>query len=269
MKATLRKIYSCFLVWSVTAFNLNAVDWEGRGLKTIETKTEGEKNLLLLQDKEDRFFEILHTESIPKEQFDRILELREYIYRLKLISISSLRFVPDSQTIQAIVTPKSLTCSSKDYSSHVPAHILLLYNNDNSLEYNFRIVANKVFVRIKGFIENDEIEKNDLCAQLELAIKNPGLYLRKRDPEYLLGILSQLEQKVKTLQRALLAVENSNFFGTPERVNEKLILAVISHLKEYPNAGIDKIMEALEKKEIEASKKEVKAILLVFYNKLY
>ena len=265
------KIYFCCLMFLIAVSESNAINWKDHDLQVVEEKREGNKKLFSLRDKKGRLFELLHDQkdANSKKQINRVLEFLEYIYRLKFIKVSAMRFVASPQSIQATVNSKSLTCSSKDYLSYVPTHMLFIYNNDNSLEYNFRIVVNNIFVRIKGIWDREEIEKNDLCAQLELAVKNPSLYLRKRDPEYLLSLLSDLEKKVKTLQRALLAMENKGFLGGNRSISETIILTVLKYKNQNPQAGLDEIMNILKEKNMQASKKEVKAILLVFYNKIY
>ena len=106
------------------------------------------------------------------------------------------------------------------------------------------------------------------------AVDDPVSYLKKREPEYFLQKLNELEESQRNiidsqekLTRALLYFQNSGFLGignTP--VKPAVIKRVIELKTNDPTLDKTKIKTQLDKEKLESSEKEIGLILNVFYN---
>jgi len=141
---------------------------------------------------------------------------------------------------------------------------------DYALRYNFRITKNEIFLRL-----NDKfIEEELLCKRMKEALDDPIAYLKKREPEYFLQKLNELEENMvilknnqEKLTQSVLYFENSGFLGfgnTP--VKSSVIKRIVELKTADPSLDMAKIKETLSKEKVEATDKEIKLILNVFYN---
>jgi len=106
------------------------------------------------------------------------------------------------------------------------------------------------------------------------ALDDPIAYLKKREPEYFLQKLNELESSMAFLQdshdkltRSVLYFQNTGFLGFG---NTPVKIAVVKRIVELKSAdsSFDKIRikETFEKEKIEATDKEIELVLNVLYN---
>ncbi|MCL1833538.1 MAG: hypothetical protein FWG49_03455, partial [Leptospirales bacterium] len=128
----------------------------------------------------------------------------------------------------------------------------------------------KIFLRL-----NDKfIDEISLCKRIKEALDDPVLYLKKREPEYLLQKLNELEGDIAILKiyhdrlaNSVLYLHNTGILGIGNsQVKSSLIKKVVELKTKDPALSMDQIKKQLDKEKIDFSNKELKLILNIFYN---
>jgi hypothetical protein len=146
----------------------------------------------------------------------------------------------------------------------------MYFVDTDTLTYNFRMTIKSLFLKIKGEFLTEEL----VCGKMLEAIKNPSAYVRKRDPEYFLRKLEQLETDLdrlkaydfENLRIGVLTLHNKGFFGGVNLIKKEVIIKVIELKKQSASLSKDQIVEKLKAEKIEASAGEVELILNIYFN---
>ncbi len=191
------------------------------------------------------------------------------------IQVRQFRFTSSDGTIEALVVLQKFASEhGKNILPYLPSGLSFTYAD--TLQYNFRLKIEKLFVRIRGSYSKE----TELIQKVTEAVDNPHAYIRKRDPEYFLQQLDRLSQDIdklktenialrkqmETYRRGYMALHNEGFFSGPTAINDSKIQKVLEIKKQNPGIKKDKIKEILEKQKIEISSKELTIILLVYFN---
>ena len=248
-------------------FALQAVDWEKHGLKAVETSEYEEGNRITLQDGQNRSFSVSYKNDPTDSQIERIVKLRSRFLEWTLGETKSMNLLVAGPVLEAHIIPRKIACSGRDLTDLLPGG--LLFRETDSLEYNFRLTTQNLFVRIKGIFTSEK----DLCEKLLAAADNPREYIRKRDPEYILRTLDRLEEELarqRLLQnrtmRAVVALHNRGFFTGPRPSMQNTIDAVVKMKEEDPSANAEAIRKKLEQSGVEITGDEIELILNVYFN---
>lgn len=255
------------------ASSLYAYSWQGQGF-SVKEKSESGSTVKTDLKKNDVSIEVTHPKNVKDARLDKVKEIHERITSIKGLKISEVRYVVDSRNIEIIIKPESYSYNKTDFMQYLPGNMLFIYKD--SLEYNFRILVNKIFVRIKGLYRGEK----ELNEKMLEAVENPEAYLRKRDPEFFLTKLSELEENMKNLRSdldktreahnrtryALITLHNDGFFSGPEEVSQQKIDKVLSMKENNKSLSAEQIEEALNKQGFEISDQEVELIIAAFYN---
>jgi len=79
--------------------------------------------------------------------------------------------------------------------------------------------------------------------------------------------LNELEERQDRLTKAVMYYQNSGFLGFGNTQVKSVVVKRVVELKTVdPKADLDMIKDILDKEKIEATEKELKLILEVFYN---
>lgn len=257
-------------------------NWQKENVTVIETKKEkleAEDKIKLieeLRDQDGNIFSVTYDPSVPLEEkvVKKIIELKRTFFEWKTIQIESIRFVPSFDIIEIVIIPKKYEYGQIDYLPYMPAGMLFIYTD--TLTYNFRITRENLFIKIKG----EYITEDLLGAKINEAIKNPQAYIRKRDPEYFLAKLEQLENSIDKLMSGqvklkdgndklrygVLTLHNKGFFGGMNLIDKNAIKKIILLKESKPSMTKEEISKSLEKEDIKISSGEIELILNIFLN---
>lgn len=239
---------------------LYAYDWAQEGIAVIERSQVDGRTELTLKDEAGRTFSLSYSEEPDSSMLKKIVELKDEFYGWKDMEVQTLRFIYDQGGLDIALMPKSYDYHGVNMIPYMPSG--MQFNYTHILRYNFRINVDRLFVRIAGDYANEE----ELSRKIADAVKNPDEYVRKRDPEYLLTRLEQLEDNFNKLRTSVLMLHNSGFLSGASPINVEVIQRVIELRREDPAITREMIAKKLKKENIKASTREIKLILNVYFN---
>ena len=250
----------------VSATGVAAADWAALGARVVKTSAEEGRTRLLVADGKGFQFSVSHTGDLTDGDAARIMKLRRRFLTWSIGPVRTINFLLSGPTIEALVLPEKASCGAKDMTELLPAG--LLFRETDTLEYNFRLTIQNLFVRIKGVY----ISEAELCSKLSAAAENPREYIRQRDPEYILLTLDRLKARLDDLaggqdrlRRAVIALHNRSFFSGPRPVQEKTVRRVVALKKETPGLTAEQLSDKLKSEGILLSAEETELILNVYY----
>ncbi len=248
--------------------NAFAYDWKSAGFEQTASGNTGEENYLMLKDSGSTIIKVRYQGELADSWAEKIVDLNKRFGQWKYMKPDNIDYFVTGDSLEILIIPKSFTYKSTDFMPFIPGGITFIY--DYEFRYNFRITKNDLFLRI-----NDKfIEEELLCKRMKEALDDPISYLKKREPEYFLQKLNELEESMAILKNSqeklvhsVLYFQNSGFLGfgnTP--VKSSVIKRIVELKTGDASLDADKIKDILDKEKVEASSKEIKLILNVFYN---
>jgi hypothetical protein len=248
--------------------NAMAYDWKGAGFEEIDSGLKGDENYLVFKDRNSASIKVRFQGELTDTWAEKIVELNKKFSEWKYMKSDNIDYFINGETLEILIIPSVFNYSGNDFIPYIPAGITFFY--DYALRYNFRITKNDIFLRL-----NDKfIEEDLLCRRMKEALDDPIAYLKKREPEYFLQKLNELESSMALLQdshdkltRSVLYFQNTGFLGFG---NTPVKAAVVKRIVELKAADQSfdkvKIKETFEKEKIEATDKEIELVLNVLYN---
>ena len=208
----------------------------------------------------------LPQKELNQEEKRWLQNWEKNIQAWKYIQVKRAKLLLEEEKREIILFPSKIHYQGKDLTPHIAQGIFLTYTD--VMEYSARVISQGKVVLVKGVFTQEE----ELLKKLYQAIENPSLYLRKRDPEYLLEKIENLEQKLEKLQLyqfylqgGVLTLHNKGFLRGPRRISQELVKKVHDLKRKYPSWGEEEIEEALDKEGVEYSSQEIRLILLLYF----
>ena len=260
-------LLTIFSISSIYAFEWNeedvtAID-ENEEILVVSTTNIEKEIHTVLQDADENVFTIIHTEPITEKSARIILKYKNLFFQWSDLKIKDIRFVEEKDILKISILPVRYICNGVNIISNLPAGMMFTYTEKESLQYNFRIVKDKIFIRIKGFF----IDKLKFANMITEALADPTAFLKKRDPEYFVSKLDKLQNDMDKLSKenSILQWAVITLFSD-ETITDDLLAKVITMKKENPALNADKLRNKLKKdKGVNTSEKIVNAILTVYF----
>jgi len=263
-----KAIYSLIFIVSFVSGAM-AYDWQSSGWSVKETGVQENENFLLLQNNYGKEIRVRYLEAEFDDTWgDQIVALYNRLSTWKYMKPAAIEFFINGRTLEVLVIPEVFNYKGYDFMPHIPGGMTFL--SDYELRYNFRVTKDQFFLRLSDKFIDEEL----LCRRMKEAIDDPISYLKKREPEYFLSKLNELEEEQKKLYtrqekliNAVLYFQNTGFLGFGNDQVKPIVLKRVIELKTSdPTLDKEKIKLILEKEKVEASEKEIELILNIFYN---
>jgi len=259
----------------VSATGAMAFEWKSEGMDIKETGAAEGENYIILQDRSLNEIKVRYEGEFSDNWAAAVIKLNKRFREWNYMKPEKLEFFLNGSTLEVLVIPASFTYKGINFVPHIPAGMTFLYDYD--LRYNFRVNKNEFFLRLSDKF----IDEVSICERIKEAVDDPIAYMKKREPEYFLRKLNELEEaQAKTLKEhkdsvenfnklvnAVMYYQNSGFLGFGNApVKNQVIKRVIELKTADSKITKDKIKAQLETEKIEVKEKEIEIILNVFYN---
>ncbi len=259
-------LISLFMLLSVSG--AMAYDWSSAGLELKDSGSVEDENYVILKDRNSNEMKVRFSGELDDKWGEAVAKFNNSFRTWTYMKIGKLEFYINGNTLEILVIPSSFTYQGLDFIPNIPAGMTFLYDYD--LKYNFRVTKNDYFLRISDRF----IDELSLCQRMKEAVDDPIGYMKKREPEYFLRKLNELEEaqaltgdNIDKLIRALLYYQNSSFLGfgnTP--VKSQVIKRIIELKTKDPKITKVNIKTQMDVEKIQVTEKEIQLILDVFYN---
>ncbi len=269
MKGFYVLIFFILMVASASAY-----DWKSAGFEQTGSGSAGEENYLSFKGN-NTALKIRYQGELGDSWAEKIVDLNKRFSQWKYMKPDNIDYYITGDTLEILIIPTSFRYQNNDFVPYIPGGMTFIY--DYALRYNFRITKNDIFLRLNDKFIDEEL----LCKRIKEALDDPIAYLKKREPEYFLQKLNELEENLAALKntqtaarenqdkliQAVLYYQNTGFLGFGNtRVKSSVIKRVIELKTADSSLDRKKIKAALEKEKVEATDKEIGLILNVFYN---
>lgn len=265
MKRTI--IYSVIFV-AIFISNAIAYDWSSVGWSVKETGIVEDENFMILQDSYNHEIKIRYRGELDDKLAVQIVKTYPRFQDWNYMKVSVIEFFVNGSTLEILIIPSEFNYKGTDFLPHIPGGMTFI--SDYELRYNFRVTKDQFFLRLADKF----IDEESLCLRMKEAIDDPVSYLKKREPEYFLAKLTELENGQKELINqqeklinAVLYFQNTGFLGFGNnQVKAAVVKRVIELKTTDPSLDKKKIKVILEKEKVEVPEKEIELILNIFYN---
>jgi len=250
-----------------------AYDWAVKGISQVSASEEG---VLTLRDQQGNVF-LVEEKGVPvNETIARdILQLKSSFLGYTYIKARTLKFTSTGQGIAILVLPESFNYQTKDFLPNVPSGLEFMYQN-KILNYSFRMTVDNLFLRIQGVFLDEE----SLCKKMEEALVNPQNYIRRRDPEYFVTKIDELEQRaiksegdnqrlqneLELFKQATVGLHNTGFFSDKGPLAADKLTRILELKRERPEISVEEMEKILKEQNIIVSVKEIKLVFRVYFN---
>ncbi len=281
------------VIFNLSSTAVFSYDWEQNGFKiTAMTGDTSSTKYLILKDSNGR---VIYVEDKDIDEVDaaEIAKMTNIFYNLQNIKVAELKFVTSDTGLSVFLKPASFVYNDLDINTYLISGMQFSYYT-NTLNYNFRIKNNNMFLKVTGVY----IDEKSLCDKISEAITDPQSFLKRRDTEFLLMKIDQLEQKFEKMQAenlaaikkleeannvlgeesknnsdnlnklrsAVVSFQNDRFFGSADPISASKVEKIIELKKSNPKYTKTEIKDKMDKDKADVSEGEIEIVLNVFFN---
>ena len=273
------------IISDLAIFYNEVSNWQGLDVQEFNVAVGKAKINATINGLDGRGIELTyHGSQLNPKQLKNIGTSYNTVAGWKSIGPKRVLISAKPEEINTVVTLSKAVYRGKDLLKFLPSGIRLIF--DNELSYNFRTVTGQYFVQIIG----DYTSESKLLWQINEAIKNPILYIRKYDPEFffrqLEGIRNQnaeifnelraknelLTKNYNNLREAhekfifgYISMENSGFMRRADD-NKAAINRIVELKTSNPEFTRNQIETQLDSEEIDVTNKVIDMVLNLYFN---
>lgn len=244
-----------------------AFDWDGiivdkeKIIKEMNIEVIGSEKNINLVDNYSNQFVIIEKSDIDTETAEKVIKLKDDFFNWKSMKIDKIKFLVSKSKIDIVILPLSFTCNSNNIIPHIPAGLFFIYTD--ALKYNFRMIKDNIFIRMEGYFINEQVF-ND---KIEMALKDPSIYVKSHDPAYIVFKLDSLENDLAKLNKenSMLRKAVINLLNKTS-VSDDTVKKVIKLKTNNPSLNAEQITIKINGQGIKISEKTVNLILAVYFN---
>ncbi len=174
-----------------STIDLLAIDWSAKNITVEDAKTAGDETWLTLRDRAGRQFDLRYLSDPTDDAAENVLRLNRELREWNYMQPKQISFSIENSIITVVVVPERYVYKGINFASFLPAGMLFTFSNH--LSYEFRVLSNNIFVKVKAKFVSEE----RLTQFIEEAINDPLLYMEKRDPEYFYRQLVEIKNRLK------------------------------------------------------------------------
>lgn len=188
----MKKSFFITLLFLVT-FTLFPIDISIPGVVSIDESQNGKTDYTLnLAD--GTSFTITADKPVDETNAVRVQKVLTDILAIESLVISRANLTIHDTRIELVIVPKSFIYDDIALESYMPAGMKFIY--ETFLEYNFRLLAENMFIRISGQFFGEKLFGEKLVS----AAKSPIEYIQRHDPEYVLRRFKDYDDTIEAMK---------------------------------------------------------------------
>ena len=186
-------VWSMILIGGMTAV-LSAQSYTSLGLELRSQSKEGPYTVYQFRAPGNMDLSVsFKGAELRQADWERLQGILSLYRGFRILLPSSVRVIFADERAEILVIPRSFRYKDRDLSTYMPSGIQFFYTD--FLEFDFRIVVENLFLRIKGqFFKEEEFAEKILAAVL-----NPYAYIQSQDPEYIIKRFQDIEDRLDRL----------------------------------------------------------------------
>jgi hypothetical protein len=222
MKKRLLILAALFAGCVCGAFGL---DLSAYGFQVTGTHQENNMTAYDAKDAKGTAVSVLSAAALTDANARSLRDLLGTLEGWKYLKIDHLRAVFNRDgSADVVVMPSSFSYKNVELTAYLPSGLQFSYNG--SLAYDFRMLKDNLFLRLKGQV----FDENQFAERLLSAVNDPILYLQTTDPEYLQKRMDELVAKVDALsaQIAGLGAQIASLAADHQKSDNSLKVAIVT-----------------------------------------
>lgn len=202
------------LTVSLSAFGVNLSSY---GFNVTNTQQETNQTVYTIAEPNGFSFTVVSANTITDAGAKVLQAVVSTLSGWTNLKISQAKIVLNAQRADILVIPTSFVYKNVNLAQYMPSGMQFYY--DKYLEYDFRMLKDNLFLRMKGEV----YDESQFAARLYSAVQNPVLFLQTNNPEYLLKRLNDLTSKLETLTQQL-SVQKKEIAAAASKLSGQIAL---------------------------------------------
>lgn len=263
--------------------------WKGVAPAQIDIVVDDATTKVNIKFQNTRGVELIyHGTGFDPKNINKISNTINIITGWNNIDYKKIMLTARPDELELLVTISKATYQGSNFVGNLPAGIRLTFQKE--LNYNFRVNSGQYFVQVRGDYGNED----KLLWQINEAIKDPILYIRKYDPEFFFRQLegirirnAEVYEELKSDQQkayndllvkhenlkqaherfiyGYITLQNSGFMGTAD-INKKAISRIVELKSANAELTRRQLENQLKQENIDLSSKVVDMVLSLYFN---
>jgi hypothetical protein len=193
-RQSLKIIVLMFLIGLTAIGSVCAIDLGTRGYTTLRTGSDNGYTVYTLRHSSGNQVTVNIRGTVSSNQADMLDYISETFFNLVYMNISSLKVVFSENKADILVIPSSFSYDGVSLVRYMPSGMQFSYTG--TLEYDFRLFVEKLFLRMRGQFFNAE----QFAEKLVTAVNDPYLYIQSQDPEYIIRRFDNIDDDIGALK---------------------------------------------------------------------
>ena len=260
------------LIISVDAFSY---DWSSISMTPTDKPEDLEEDSVYLTDSDSKLYIIENEKKADAQIASEIAQFVRTAKSWKYIQWNEMKFYITSDGIQFAVYPSKIYYKNEDLLPFIPGGMVFSYE-EGAQRYDFRLIKKNTIIKMRGAY----IEEEPLLAKISEALNDPKSFMKKRDPDFLLAKIEELENKLDKAETAalsakiqnekvaldLIAFQNARMFNSKKTVNEDIISRVVDLKRADPRITAEEMKRKMDEEKKNVTLEEINLIYGVYFN---
>ncbi|MBP8081617.1 MAG: hypothetical protein KAZ87_00300 [Spirochaetes bacterium] len=270
MKKILVLIFSIVISSEVYSF-----DWSTVSMSPAEKSEDAEEDSVYLTDSDSKIYIIENEKKVDAQIASEITQFIRIAKNWKYIQWNEMKFFIIPEGIQFAVYPSKAEYKNEDLLPFIPSGMVFSYE-EGAQRYDFRLIKKNTIIKMRGAY----IEEEPLLAKISEALNDPKSFMKKRDPDFLLAKIEELENKLDKAEISalsakiqnektasdLIAFQNARMFNSKKIVSNDIIARIVELKKTDPKITVEEMKKKMDEEKRTITLDEINLIFGVYFN---
>lgn len=193
----MKKPLIVLIILILSAAALFGQNFQRLGYSVVSRGAEDGYTIVTLRDNAGIRFDVYYEGSLSNEQLNQLKEIQTVVASWRNLTISRLQYIMAPDQIEIVIVPASYSYGGRNYIPYLPSGLKFYYTG--ILEYDFRILVNRMTLRVSGPYFNE----NQLAEKLKSAVDDPIAYIESHDPEHIARRLTETSDTIEEIKANL------------------------------------------------------------------